>query len=152
MIGLVEGAVTAVVLVFIYEVRPELLWNYERRGKKKGRLSDKQTIAVFAAAAVVIGGLISLVASAAPDGLEWSVERVAGKTELVAEGGIYTWAEKLQSLTSLLPDYTWKNSDAASGTIFSGIFGGIVVIAVCAVICFILKRFRRKRSKEPENE
>lgn len=150
-IGLVEGAITAVVLVFIYKVRPELLWNCNKE-EKKSRLSYKQTVAVFAAAAVVIGGLFSIMASSYPDGLEWSMERVAGTVELEAEGGIYTWAEHLQSFTSLLPDYAWKNSDSVTGTIFSGVFGGVAVIAICVVVCLILRHFRKKTSKGSENE
>lgn len=148
-IGCVEGIVTAVVLVFIYEVRPEILWNY-KAGGEKNRISYKQSIVVFAAASVVIGGLFSLFASTCPDGLEWSVERVAGTAELKAEGGIYTLMEKVQSLTSFLPDYAWKNSEAASGTVFSGIFGGIVVISLCAAICYILRYFRKKGSERTE--
>ncbi len=150
-IGCVEGAITAAVLVFIYETRPELLWNYKETDKKESRLSYKQTIAVFAAAAAVTGGLLSLIASTNPDGLEWSVERVAGVAELEAEGDIYALTEKIQSLTSLLPDYTWKNSESVTGTVFSGVIGGVVVIAVCVAICCILKRLRQKRMKEPES-
>lgn len=152
VIGCVEGAITAAVLVFIYEVRPELLWNYKKTDEKESRLSYKQTIAIFAVAAVVIGGLLSLMASAYPDGLEWSVEQVAGVTELKAEGGIYALAEKIQSFTSFLPDYTWKNSESVTGTVFSGVIGGIVVIAVCVVICCIVKRFRKKTMKEQKFE
>ncbi|MCM1496980.1 MAG: energy-coupling factor ABC transporter permease [Clostridium sp.] len=151
-IGCVEGAITAVVLVFINEARPELLWNNQEKDKREGRLSHKQTIAVLAVAALVIGGLLSLLASAYPDGLEWSMERVAGTAELEAEGGIYTMSEKIQSLTALLPDYAWKNSESAAGTIFSGILGGIVVIAVCVAVCYILKYFRRRAVKEQEDE
>lgn len=150
-IGCVEGAITAAVLVFIYEVRPELLWNDRKEGEKS-RLSYKQTIAVFAAAAVVIGGLISLMASSLPDGLEWSMEQVAGTAEIEAEGSIYTWAEKIQSLTSFLPDYAWKNSDSVTGTIFSGVLGGVVVIAICTVLCGILKYVRKKAVKGHDNE
>ena len=151
-IGCVEGVITAVVLVFIYEVRPELLWNYNKTDRKENRLSYKQTIAVFAATAAVLGGLISLLASAYPDGLEWSMERVAGTAELEAEGGVYALAEKVQSLTSLFPDYAWKNSESATGTVFSGIFGGIVVITVCVGLCYLLKRFRKKALKGQESE
>lgn len=151
-IGCVEGVITAVVLVFIYEVRPELLWNYEKTDKKESRLSYKQTVAVFAAAAAVIGGLISLLASAYPDGLEWSLERAAGTAEPEVQGGIYALAEKIQSLTALLPDYAWKNSESVTGTAFSGVLGGIVVIAVCAAICYILKGFHKKKLKGRENE
>lgn len=151
-IGCVEGAITAAVLVFIYEVRPELLWNYKKTDEKENRLSYKQTIVIFAVAAAVVGGLLSLTASAYPDGLEWSVERVAGQAEMKREGGIYTLTEKIQSLTSLLPDYTWKNRESVTGTVFSGVIGGIVVIAVCVAICCILKRSRQKAIKEQKVE
>ncbi len=151
-IGCVEGMITAVVLVFIYEVRPELLWNYNKRDKKESRLSYRQTVAVFAVAAAVLGGLISLLASAYPDGLEWSMEQVAGTAELEAEGGIYALVEKIQSLTSLFPDYAWKNSESLTGTVFSGVFGGIVVIAVCVVICYVLRHFRKKDVKGQRDE
>lgn len=151
-IGCVEGLITAVVLVFIYEVRPELLWNYRKTAPKESRLSYKQVVAVFAVTALVIGGLLSLLASAYPDGLEWSMERVAGTTELEAEGGIYALTEKIQALTSLFPDYAWKNSESVTGTSFSGVLGGIVVIAVCVGICYILKCFRKKAVKGRGNE
>ena len=150
VIGCVEGAVTAVVLVFIYEVRPELLWNYKKSDETKNRLSYKQTIAVFIAATAVTAGLFSLMASAYPDGLEWSMEKVAGTTKLQARGSVYTLAEKIQSFTSLLPDYAWKNSESATGTMFSGIFGGIVVIAVCTAICLIIKLFRKKAGEQKD--
>ena len=152
VIGCVEGIITAAVLIFIYEVRPELLWNYKENEQKENRLSYQKTIGVFIAAVVIIGGFVSLVASAYPDGLEWSMERVAGTTELEAEGGIYTWAEKIQSLTSFLPDYAWKHSESMTGTIFSGVFGSMVVIAVCTVLCLILKYFRKKNRERTRNE
>lgn len=152
VIGCVEGAITAVVLIFIYETRPELLWNYRKTDDKQDRLSYKQIIVVFAAAAAVIGGLLSRMASDYPDGLEWSMERVAGTADLEAEGGIYALTERIQFLTSLLPDYGWKNSGSATGTAFSGVIGGIVVIAVCAAICGILKYFRKKKMKVQNDE
>lgn len=152
VIGCIEGAITTVVLIFIYEVRPELLWNDKRADGKESRLSYKQTIVVFGAAATVIGGLLSLVASAYPDGLEWSIKKVAGTADLEAKGGIYALTEKMQSFTSLLPDYTWKNHASAIGTAFSGVFGGIVVVAVCVAVCCILKHFRKKTVKAQKNE
>lgn len=70
-IGLVEGLITASVLCFVYEARPELLW----KGKdisleKEGKVSYKNTIIILAVAASVIGGLLSLMASSHPDGYE----------------------------------------------------------------------------------
>lgn len=150
VIGLVEGMITASVLVFIYEVRPELLWLYpENTGEesKKERLSFRGTIAVFAVMAMVIGGLFSLAASANPDGLEWSMEKIAGSAELTTEGAPYSTAEKIQEKTALLPDYSWKKSDSSTGTILSGIFGGTVVIVVCVVCCYLLRFFKKRKLK-----
>lgn len=141
-IGLVEGLITAAVLIFLYEVRPELLWNYHETGEKKSRLSYKGVIAVLAISAVVIGGLLSLFVSSNPDGLEWSVKQVTGTTELESKGGIYVLADRIQSVTSLLPDYTWKEGNSAGGTTFSGIIGGIVVVVLCIAVCLIIRFFR----------
>lgn len=149
-IGLVEGLITAAVLVFIYEARPELLWGYEPLSAdkaKEGKMSYKSTVAVLLASAVVAGGLLSLAASSHPDGLEWSMEQAAGTAELEAEGTAYAAAEKIQETTAILPDYAWKNSDAASGTMFSGVFGGAVVIVLCGAGCYLLRLFKGRTGK-----
>ena len=139
-IGLVEGLITAAVLVFVYEARPEILT--EHTGKA-GRMSRKAAVAVLAVLALVIGGAVSLFASGNPDGLEWSMEKVAGTAELAAEGGIYQAAERIQEITAFLPDYAFKYSDSAAGTSFSGIAGGVIVLAVCLGVCVVIKKIRR---------
>lgn len=147
-VGLVEGLVTAAVLAFIYEARPELLWGCQplkAESADKGRMSYKGTIAVLAAAALVMGGLLSLAASSYPDGLEWSMERVAGTTELEAEGPAYAMAGQIQETTAILPDYAWKKSDSVSGTMFSGILGGVAVIGLCVAGCYGLRFFKGRR-------
>lgn len=140
-IGFVEGLITAAVLVFVYEARPELL--YGNTKAKAGKFSFKGTLAVLGASAAVIGGLLSLAASSYPDGLEWSIERITGAPELEASGGIYQAAGAIQEATSVLPDYAFKGSESALGTTFSGIFGGLVVIAVCVGACYLFKFFRK---------
>ena len=70
-IGLVEGGITAAVLLFVYQTRPELLQCASAGAKN--RCSRRATLAILAAAALVIGGGLSLLASANPDGLEWSL-------------------------------------------------------------------------------
>lgn len=147
-IGLVEGLITAAVLVFVYEARPELLFGSTAKEKEGGRFSFRHTLAVLAAAAVLTGGLFSLAASSNPDGLEWSIERVAGESELEAEGGIYDTAGSIQEATSLLPDYGLKNSESALGTSFSGIVGGIAVVALCAGACHVFRLFRKCSEQE----
>lgn len=144
-IGIVEGLITAAVLIFIYEARPELLWN--NGAGKKSRLSYGGIILVFAVMSALIGELLSLVASSNPDGLEWSLESVAGTSELTAQGSSYEIADRIQSVTSLLPDYGFKNKESLCGTMFSGILGGVVVVIFCIAVCCILKHFRRKHSR-----
>ena len=145
-IGLVEGLMTAAVLVFIYEARPEILYGYERADRKAaGRMSRRGTIAALAMLTLVIGGVISLFASGYPDGLEWSMEKVAGTAELAASGSVYQIAEKLQGMTAFLPDYAFKASDSAAGTSVSGIFGGVAVLAVCVCVCVLIKKMKYKK-------
>lgn len=83
-IGLVEGLITAAVLLFVYEARPALLSCSEAR--KESRFSFRKTLVILGIAALVIGGAVSLAASSNPDGLEWSMERLTGSTELENDG------------------------------------------------------------------
>lgn len=145
-IGAVEGLITAAVLVFVYEARPELLYGNEKADTKTGRFTLKNTLAVLAVAALLIGGGLSLVASSYPDGLEWSMEKVAGTTELEAEGGLYDAAASAQEATAVLPDYAFKGSDSAFGTTFSGIIGSLIVVGVCVGSCYAFKFFRKKKT------
>ena len=150
-IGLVEGLITSEVLCFVYEARPELLWNYSGNKmltEKKAKMSYKGVIVALVAMAIVIGGLVSLVASSNPDGLEWSIEKLTGSTDVAASGKIYDGAASLQNFTAILPDYGFKGSDSVLGTSFSGIIGCIVVVALCVVICYAIKFFKRKRNNE----
>lgn len=143
-IGFVEGLITAAVLVFVYEARPELLYCRKNESEKQGRFSFKKTLVILAAAAVVIGGGLSLAASSYPDGLEWSIERLTGSTEVEADGSIYATADSIQEATALLPDYAFKGSESAAGTTFSGIVGGITVVGVCVGACYGFRFFRKK--------
>lgn len=146
-IGLVEGLVTAAVLVFVYETRPELLWcNNNSMEVKKAKLSMKRFIGVMAVVTAFTAGVMSLFASAFPDGLEWSMERVAGTTELDAEGTAYGISEAIQSFTAVLPDYAFKNSESALGTSVSGLVGGILVVALCIAVCYALRFFKKKQA------
>lgn len=141
-IGLVEGLITAAVLVFVYEARPETLFGYQPAFGNAGSMSRKKTVALLAVAALLIGSAVSLFASGNPDGLEWSMEKVAGTAELSANGMIYRMAEKLQGITALLPDYGFQTSESAAGTSFSGIVGGLIVLAVCLMVCLAIKRLK----------
>ncbi|MBD5501903.1 MAG: cobalamin biosynthesis protein CbiM [Lachnospiraceae bacterium] len=144
-IGLIEGLITSAVLCFIYEARPELLWGIAETKETKGKLTLKQTMAVLGILALLMGGGLSLAASALPDGLEWSIEKVTGNTELKEKEGIYQRAASLQEVTALLPDYGFKNSDTVAGTSLSGVAGGAAVMVLCVAGCCLLKFYRRKK-------
>lgn len=148
-IGFVEGLITAAVLIFVYESRPDILWTDAVINEKTNapKLSFRNTIAVLAVATAIIGGGLSLFASEHPDGLEWSIEKVTGDTELEDDGtAIYQSAANIQETTSLLPDYNFADSEDALGTSFSGVIGSLIVCALCAGICFLLNTFRKRRN------
>ena len=142
VIGLVEGLITASVLLFIYEARPELLTSGLE--KNAGRLGLAQTFTALAGITALCAGGLSLVASEKPDGLEWSLERVLGTAELSGEGYWYTAAEKVQEATALLPDYGFSGSESVWGTVVSGLFGSVVVGVLCVGCCYALKLFKDK--------
>ncbi|MBR2122626.1 MAG: energy-coupling factor ABC transporter permease [Lachnospiraceae bacterium] len=146
-IGLVEGIITGAVLVFVQDARPELLWGVEDEGRE-GRFTLKKTLVILAAAAAVIGGAVSLIASALPDGLEWAIGRVAGVEELEAAGSVYESASSIQEKLSFLPDYAFKGSESAAGTTVSGIVGAALVLALCVCLCYILRLFMNRRTNE----
>ena len=138
VIGLVEGIITTAVLLFIFEARPQLLYGYGNR--EDAKLKASSVAGIIAACALVIGGLISLMASSHPDGLEWSIFKVTGTDELEATGDAYDLAAQVQDQTALLPDYAFSGSESFWGTSFSGIVGSLVVLAICVVIALIIKK------------
>jgi len=147
-IGLVEGLITAAVLVFIYESRPELLYGYEKSSDSKGsRMSIKAVIISLAVATVFIGGALSLFASSNPDGLEWSMEKVAGTAELESAYSAHEIASEIQETTSFLPDYSFANSESAIGTSVSGITGSIFVVILSVGIALIVTKLRKRANE-----
>ena len=152
-IGLVEGGITAAVLLFVYQTRPELLQCASAGAKN--RCSRRAALAILAAAALVIGGGLSLLASSNPDGLEWSLfgNEEAGYSANMgldeeaygAESAAAEKAAAVQEKTSLLPDYNFAGSDSAAGTSVSGLVGCALVAALAAIIS-LAGRAARKRS------
>ena len=143
-IGLIEGLITAAVLCFIYEARPELLFGIGKSLKEReNRFSFRKVMIIFSLLTIFIGGGVSLLASQYPDGLEWSIEKITNSTEIEASGEVYESFKKIQGVTSLLPDYNFKDSDSTTGTSLSGIIGGVVVAVICIGGCYLFKFFRK---------
>ena len=148
VIGLVEGIITASVLCFIYEARPEMLYGLHQGNEGKVRVSYQKTMLIFVCLFLIIGGGISLLASHNPDGLEWSIEKLTGSTELESkEETSYTMiAENIQESTAILPDYHFRNSETVIGTSVSGIIGCGITIAFLCMVGYIIKWRRKKDS------
>lgn len=156
-IGLIEGLITAAVLTFVYEARPELIKEVDT---SDGTVSNKRSlgtvVVIMAVAVALVGGVLSLFASSNPDGLEWSLfgNSEAGYSENMGldedEFGISSSAADkaaaVQDSTAFLPDYAFADSDSAAGTSVSGLVGSAMVAAAALLICAVCGFFRKKKS------
>jgi len=160
-IGIVEGFVTAGVINYVRAARPEILDSSASSAPLAAGISLRNVLIGFVALAVVAGGALSWFASAHPDGLEWSIEKVTGKGELPEqEHGIPAALKNVQEKTAFLPDYgfkpatgepkakeekrSWPNVDA--GTSVSGLIGGVLVLALAFGIGWAIRTFREKHT------
>jgi cobalt/nickel transport system permease protein len=112
-IGLVEGLASAAVVSFVHRMRPDIL----REAGAHPR-PIRGVLAAFAAVALAVGGVAAWYASDAPDGLEWSIERVAGTAGPPApDGALHAGLERLQRRLAFLPDYAFaRHGEQADGT------------------------------------
>ncbi len=134
-IGIGEGLATAAVLYFVKLYQPALLAG--DRADARRQPGDYRRVAwAFLGIAAVLGGAFAWIASAYPDGLEWSIANVAGGAGLPeAAGTVADAMMKVQESTSFLPDY---------GSSWSGIIGCGIVIALVWVVCSL---FTRKKAR-----
>lgn len=138
-IGVVEGLVTAGVVLFVKSARPELLDRISAR-KALGGLDLKNVLAGLLLAAVVAGGALSWFASTNPDGLEWSIAGVTGVQEIERTGSAaHDTSANIQDRTALLPDY---GNGSRADTSLSGLAGGGITLLVAVGVGFILRKRR----------
>jgi cobalt/nickel transport system permease protein len=152
-IGIVEGIVTAAVVIFVWNAKPEIL-NTAVHSKPIGQISITKVLFGLATAFVIIGGALSWFASVNPDGLEWAMFRTAGVEELESDNSIHKSLSNLQEKTAFLPDYGFKQSETQehetasepawpavdAGTSISGIVGGGLTILVIFLIGLFFRR------------
>jgi len=139
-IGTVEGLVTAAVLIFVFQTRPELL----DAGAKENKFSLKKVLVIMGVIVVLVGGALSLIASSSPDGLEWSIGQVTGSEELESDGGVHDTLASVQEKTAVLPDYSFGNENVA-GTSFSGVIGSGLVAGLCILLAVIFGVYKKKK-------
>lgn len=131
-IGLCEGVATAMVISFVASFKPDMLYSRQlpasaelHRESHHMAKKTKTVIWSFAGAALLMAGAFTWIASDNPDGLEWSIARITGHTEL---------GQAIIPSTAVLPDYD---------STFSGIIGGLIVMTMLWCVTSIL--FRRRR-------
>jgi cobalt/nickel transport system permease protein len=117
--------------------------------------------------------MLSWFASANPDGLEWSIEKVFGRPELPQQkNGIAPSLKKIQENTALFPEYKFKTGEnkaggqgsgqgsgkddktlpsAEAGTSVSGILGSAMVLSLILLIGFGIKVVRKKQNRAEDN-
>ncbi len=159
-IGVVEGLVTWAVLAFVWKTQPSLLAQQAMPQEAPRKNRFKTVMITFAVAAVVVGGLLSWFASAYPDGLEWSLEKVTGSTEVAASGGVYDAASHVQMQTAFMPDYSFKQGEGgeaawpavSGGTTTAGLLGGAMVLGLAGLTGGVIALTRRKKNKQAKAE
>ena len=172
-IGIVEGLVTAAILSFVYAARPQILTSaafgqkgtFRQKGtflmsarhKERPLLSEerpllsedkppkslKVIIITFICIAVVTAVVLPLIASQNPDGLEWSILRLTGSTELEAGGGFLA---SLQERLSFMPDYDF-DSGGGRGAPLAGIIGAVFVFGAALAAGLIITAARKRRQQ-----
>lgn len=160
-IGVVEGLVTAVVVLFVYRAQPELLAR-NATGQPLRGLRLRPVLMGLGVAAIVAGVALSWFAATSSDGLEWSIARTIGIEKQLGETtSTHEAAAELQKATAVLPDYAFKQGeDGASGegaaeeagenasawpavdagTSLSGLLGAVIVAVAVVLMGFVLYR------------
>ena len=158
-IGIVEGLITAAVLTYVYETRPELICDVDLSEEAAAGRSSKPlgtVIITLAVVVLIVGGFFSHFASSNPDGLEWALfgnEESGYSSNMgldednfgVSSAASQT-ASDIQEKTSFLPDYAFAGSENPMGTTVSGIVGSAMVAGAALCICFAGRFFRKKNA------
>ncbi|MDE6342873.1 MAG: energy-coupling factor ABC transporter permease [Muribaculaceae bacterium] len=124
VIGACEGVATGLVLMFVFRSSPSLLYG-ETGEASSSESSRRKVLIAFAATAIVLAVGFTWLASSDPDGLEWSIERITGSTEL---------APAAAPVTAVIPDYE---------SYFAGIVGAIIVMVMLWALSALIFRHRR---------
>jgi cobalt/nickel transport system permease protein len=162
-IGAVEGLATAALLRVLWRARPELAPGAAGAQPSPAR---RATVVALAAAAVAIAGASAWLASTAPDGLEWSLERARGGAAAPAApeelgrpkrgddgpggdlGGAPALLERVQEATAVLRD----GGEGAAGSApdrraasLAGIAGAGITLGAVLLAFAGLRAVRRRR-------
>lgn len=155
-IGVVEGFVTAAIVSFIWKVRPDIIQENETNTGK--RPAYKAVLIGTLIAALLVGGIVSLFASKNPDGLEWSISKVAGVNKIEENSKLHNDLSNAQKKTAILSDYSLKKfgnevksngkTNKGAGTVVSGIVGSAVTLGLILLIGVVINYTKRRRNNK----
>lgn len=113
-IGIIEGLIIAAVVNFIRKARPEVLELSPAGGP--GRAASFRPVLIgLLLAALATGGVVSWFASKNPDGLEWAIGKLTGKSQLpVQEDTVHLAIRHVQQNTAIMPDYDFRTQEPAT--------------------------------------
>jgi len=153
-IGIVEGFVTAAVVMFVWNARPGIL-NAVSPVEPVRQVNIKKVLVGLLLAAIITGGALSWFASSRPDGLEWAMFKTSGKEELESRDGVHSSLAAFQEKTAFLPDYGFKKTASEPeqettvrsswpavdpGTSVAGLVGGGLTLLMVVLVGFGLRR------------
>lgn len=125
-IGAMEGLITFAIL-------------YVAKFMERQKAAKNLETAAFGGMAFLSAGILSSFASANPDGLEWAVSRIIGNGNLSGQGGLFHVTDMIQSVTSILSDYTVTVisngflSTAAAGVLGAGMTGILIILGMKSI-------------------
>jgi cobalt/nickel transport system permease protein len=130
LIGIGEGIITAGLVAYVLQVRPDLL---SERPSPRTQSPVKGVAIGFTVLAIVAAG-VSFLASGSPDGLEY----------VYFEQGIGTAFDEFAIVNSPIPDYVLPGigSDA-----LAGVLAGVVGLIVTGVLVYALLASRRSSGR-----
>lgn len=110
LIAIVEGMVTASLIMFVANYRPQML-AYQEEPTPESKAKSRKVLIFFSVITLIFAAGFTIMASSNPDGLEWSIEKVSGLIEM----------ESYEPATAFMADYESK---------FSGIVGTLIVLVL----------------------
>jgi cobalt/nickel transport system permease protein len=144
-IGIGEAIITAVVLGAIIATRPDVVYiarpllvgqNPASQEPARPR-SSRSIVGIGLAVSLIVGGGVSLLASANPDGLEYAAESL----------GFLDSATESAATMSPFAEYAFLG-DGGLGSSLAGLVGVLLTLAVTFAIAMVL-RLRGLRTTEP---
>jgi len=161
VIGIAEGFITAGVINYVRSTRPEILKSITAARPLNPAVSLKRVVTIFILFTIITGGVLSWFASTHPDGLEWSIRKITGKTELAEqEQGVAPVMKSIQKKTAFFPEYSfqptanetkqgkadpsWPSVD--TGTSVAGIIGASLVFGFILLLATGIRFIRKKHT------